>query len=312
MYAPVKWIIRGVAKSDTIKGLVEKAADAVGASAGVPGLGKIIIKGIEGANNISDVIEKIVKSISDKKPNMTTSEIEKLIDTTKETIKDITFSDGFKLDKTQKDKILKGLETFDPRNIIKKIGNKYGVKDLDKIVKNVDLDKGLETLEQIIQEIRRVNPNISHSEAKDIVLDIKNTVEEVKKVEPEAIKNSEEEIIKKLPETIKAEGYAKVKAAAGYLPFIDKTTISTTSRTGKGGRILKPKIKVIKPKIISQHKEIFNKLKEYKPEYVGEVAGRIFNSGEIKETPKECGRLRLAGENETQKVLARLKARMNK
>ena len=66
MYKPVKWIIKGIAKNDTIKGLIKKGADALGATFGVPGLGNIVVKGITAANDITDTIENMIDSVMKK------------------------------------------------------------------------------------------------------------------------------------------------------------------------------------------------------------------------------------------------------
>ena len=248
----------------------------------------------------------------EKKPNMTRDEINKVIDLTKNTIEDMAKEPGFKLTEEQQKKIKSQLDKYDPRGLLNKVGNKFGVKDLDKVINKTDLDSGLKNIESIINKIRRANPSVSQKEAEEIVSEVKSTISEVKAVEPDAIKTNEKEVLEQLPEAIKAEGLATVKAAAGYLPFIDKSTLKLEERTGKGGRLLKPKYKVVKPKVITKHKTIFDKLPAYKAETVAKVAGRVFNGGAPKSSDSNegCGRLRMAGNETKSSVLDRLRARM--
>jgi hypothetical protein len=83
--------------------------------------------------------------------------------------------------------------------------------------------------------------------------------------------------LKHLPEIIKKEGVAKVDKAAGYLPYLDKSSMKTEERSGKGGRVLAPKIRFMKPPIINKYKEILSKLPAYDAKAVGEVGGAFFN-----------------------------------
>ena len=122
--------------------------------------------------------------------------------------------------------------------------------------------------------------------------------EEDKKI----IKNNVDKVLKHLPDLIKKEGVAKVDKAAGYLPFLDGSTMKTEEREGKGGRVLAPKIRFMKPLIINKHKDVFSKLPAYDAKAVGEVGGALFSapkkSGEIT-TPAAkvgSGRVALAGE----------------
>ena len=109
----------------------------------------------------------------------------------------------------------------------------------------------------------------------------------------------------------------KVKASAGYLPYLNLSTVSSKDRVGKGGRILAPTIRVTKPSLILKNKDIFKKfgVPEWSAAKVGPVAGAL---KKLKISPKiatneECGRAYMgSGENETserQLILARLKAR---
>jgi uncharacterized protein (UPF0297 family) len=323
MYKPAKWIINGIAKNDTIKGLIKKGADALGATFGVPGLGNIVVKGITAANDITDTIENMIDSVMKKNPNMTKDEVKKLVEQAKETILDI--SQDANLSSEQKQKIKESISKIKPIDYINKLGEKItkgNVKDLGDKLDKVDLNKVQDKYMKLIEKIRKHNPSLSEKEVKGIV---DNTIETAEKAKDKGLPVDDaqvKEILDAMPEVIKEEGYAKVKEAAGYLPFIDRTTITRTERTGKGGKILKPKIRVKKPLMISKHKDVFEGLPAYKAETVGEVAGRIFNSGRIgngvKEDEKEgCGRMRLAGvpnPNATKtngsSALQRLRARM--
>ena len=324
MYKPVKWIIKGIAKNDTIKGLIKKGADALGATFGVPGLGNIVVKGITAANDITDTIENMIDSVMKKNPNMTKDEVKKLVEQAKETILDI--SQDANLTPEQKQKIKESISKIKPIDYINKLGEKLTkgkVKDLGDKLDKVDLNKVQDKYMKLIERIRKVNPALNEKEVKGIV---DNTIETAEKAKEKGLPVDDaqvKEILDAMPEVIKEEGYAKVKEAAGYLPFIDRTTITRTERTGKGGKVLKPKIRVKKPMMISKHKDVFEGLPAYKAETVGEVAGRIFNSGRIgngvKEDEKEgCGRMRLAGvpnPNATRtngsSALQRLRARIN-
>ena len=152
----------------------------------------------------------------------------------------------------------------------------------------------------------------------------------------------------KLPSLVKSEGVEKVQKAAGYLPFIDGSTMTTTEREGKGGRALAPKIRFKKPLFVTKQRELFKKLgvPDYDAEVVGKVGGALFKtkgkspfdkvldkakehkdkinylkSGEVPEA-KECGRsgrLNLGGESEAEQkneskshraeIIARIQAR---
>lgn len=321
MYKPVKWIIKGIAKNDTIKELLKKGADALGAAFGVPGLGNIVVKGITAADDITDTIEKMINSVINKNPNMTKDELKKLVEQAKDTVIDI--SQDTNLSAEQKQKIKEKIESINPIDYINKLGEKITkgkITDMGTKLDKVDLNKVQDKYMKLIEKIRKVNPSLSQTEAKDAVDHIIDTAEKAKEKGLPVDDAQVKEILNAMPEVIKAEGYAKVKEAAGYLPFIDRTTITTTERTGKGGKILKPKIRVKKPTVISKYKDLFEGLPGYKAETVGEVAGRIFNSAGIKKSQEEgcgiasSGRIRLAGDSKStngSSALQRLRARMS-
>ena len=300
--APAKWIIHQVNTNDTIKGLVQKAADAVGSTYGVPGLGKMITTGISAADNIGDAVENIVKSIIDKKPSMAPEEIKKIITTTKDTIINMTPDD-------KKNEVKNKLNKVNVNTLLTKLGDKVGVKNLPEIVKNTT-----NKADALIDKIQKANPNLQLKEIQDLVSQIKNITEAVPPTDGGA---GLRELYSKLPKLIKEVGYSKAKGAVSYLPYIDKSTLTQQDRTGKGGRVLKPHFKVLKPKIISQHKAEFDKLPPYKASDVAECAGRVFMAGS-ELTPqhlarhegelKEAG----AGAKNTSSILARLRARAEK
>lgn len=319
MYKPAKWIIKGIAKNDTLKELLKKGADALGATFGVPGLGNIVVKGITAADDITDTIEKMINSVINKNPNMTKDELKKLVEQAKNTVIDI--SQDANLSAEQKQKLKEKVESIKPVDYINKLGEKITkgkITDMGTKLDKVDLNKVQDKYMKLVEKIRKTNPSLNDKEVKAIVNNTIDTAEKAKEKGLPVDDAQVKEVLNAMPEVIKAEGYAKVKEAAGYLPFIDRTTITTTERTGKGGKILKPKIKVKKPTVISKHKDVFEGLPAYKAETVGEVAGRIFNSGEIKSSKVEegCGRIRLAGlPNSTNSTgssaLQRLRARMS-
>lgn len=164
-----------------------------------------------------------------------------------------------------------------------------GAKSITDIVNNV------------IKAIQEKNPGVSVQEAKKLVESIDQTVKNVveksdlSQEQKDKIEKTRDKIYKILPETIKSQGIEDVKKAAGYLPFLDISTMKTIERTGKGGRILAPKIRFVKPLFITKHKEFFKHLPEYNAEKVGKVGGAVF--GKILSQPKkESGRLKLAGD----------------
>lgn len=145
----------------------------------------------------------------------------------------------------------------------------HGLKD---ITDNVDV---------LIKNIQEKNPGASFQQIKEIVRKVIGTFNDVKDKVPEEdrkiIKDQVDKVLKHLPEIIKKEGVAKVDKAAGYLPYLDRSSMKTEERSGKGGRVLAPKIRFMKPPIINKYKEIFSKLPAYDAKAVGEVGGAFFN-----------------------------------
>lgn len=176
------------------------------------------------------------------------------------------------------------------QNVIEKVGNAVGpaikVPGLGTIIKTgvKAADKVADGIENIINAIVKKNPSLTVEEAKKVVNTIKDTVEDYKKQhaneeEKKKLDENTKKVMKGLPDAISEHGIKKVQEAAGYLPFIDPSTITQKSRTGKGGRILKPSIRVIKPKVLTQYKDFFEKVRKlqpYKADVVGPVAGRIY------------------------------------
>lgn len=154
----------------------------------------------------------------------------------------------------------------------------HGLKD---ITDNVDV---------LIKNIQEKNPGASVQQIKEIIRKITGTFNDVKDKIPEEdkkiIKNNVDKVLKHLPDLIKKEGVAKVDKAAGYLPFLDGSTMKTEEREGKGGRVLAPKIRFMKPLIINKHKDVFSKLPAYDAKAVGEVGGALFSAPK---KGKECG-----------------------
>lgn len=143
----------------------------------------------------------------------------------------------------------------------------HGLKD---ITDNVDV---------LIKNIQEKNPGASVQQIKEIIRKITGTFNEVKDKIPEEdkkiIKDNVDKVLKHLPDLIKKEGVAKVDKAAGYLPYLDKSTMKNEERTGKGGRVLAPKIRFTKPAIINKYKDVFSKLPAYDAKAVGEVGGAL-------------------------------------
>lgn len=177
------------------------------------------------------------------------------------------------------------------QNVIEKVGNTVGpaikVPGLGSIIKTgiKTADKVADGIEKIIDAIVKKNPSLTVEEAKKVVNTIKDTVEDYKKQhasseeEKKKLDENTKKVMKGLPDAISEHGIKKVQEAAGYLPFLDPSTITQKSRTGKGGRILKPAIRVVKPKVLTQYKDFFEKvrkLKPYKADVVGPVAGRVY------------------------------------
>lgn len=189
-----------------------------------------------------------------------------------------------------------------------------------------------DSVDDLIKSIQEKNPGASVQQIKEIIRKITGTFNDVKDKIPEEdrkiIKDNVDKVLKHLPDLIKKEGVAKVDKAAGYLPYLDKSTMKTEEREGKGGRILAPKIRFVKPLIINKHKDVFSKLPAYDAKAIGEVGGTLFNktwkvgqrkrkteekvaepsktAGEITTPPANvgCGRVGLAGEKSGRVMLA--------
>jgi hypothetical protein len=189
-------------------------------------------------------------------------------------------------------------------NVGNAIGKVVGVPTMGSII-NAGLD-GAKTatdgLGSIIEAIKSKNPSLALNEIKGLIQKVKDTVSdavnkiEMTPAEKEQLEKNKDKVLNKLPDVIKNFGFAKVDKAAGYLPFLDVKTYSETERTGKGGRVLKPRYRFVKPKIITLHKDIFSKLPAYDPDIVGEVGGRVYlgSSGRCG-TGTDSGRVDLGG-----------------
>lgn len=162
----------------------------------------------------------------------------------------------------------------------------HGLKD---ITDNVDV---------LIKNIQEKNPGASVQQIKEIIKKITGTFNDVKDKIPEEdkkiIKNNVDKVLKHLPDLIKKEGVAKVDKAAGYLPYLDGSTMKSEERSGKGGRVLAPKIRFMKPLIINKYKDVFSKLPAYDAKAVGEVGGALFSKPW--KVPKNKGLTRLSEE----------------
>ena len=316
MYKPAKWIIKNIATNDTVKGIVSKAADALGATVGVPGLGKMVTTAIMAANNISDKIEDIFDKIIQKNPNATKDEIKKLFEMTKEEIMNI--SNQTNLSAEQKKKVEEALTKIKPKDYINKVGEKITkgkVKDIGDKLDKVDYNKMRDRLAETAKKIMDRNPTVSKTEAEKLIQQVEGPAKEIGQTE-----NSTEEIIEVLPDLIKSEGLEKVNASAGYLPYLNLSTVSSKERVGKGGKVLNPTIRVNKPQLILKNKDVFKKfgIPDWSAAKVGPVAGalkRLKNSSlegcGISE--KESGRAYMGrgGEesDERRAILARLRKR---
>lgn len=104
MYKGPKMLISAIAKSDTAKKVIEGVGNSVGKAVGVPSLGTIINTGITSADNITDTIERIIKAIKDKNPQLAVQDIKKVIKDVKDTTEQITKQTD--LPQEQKDKVL--------------------------------------------------------------------------------------------------------------------------------------------------------------------------------------------------------------
>lgn len=193
-------------------------------------------------------------------------------------------------------------------------------------------------IEGIISSIQKKNPQLTVQEIKKVIEKVVSTVKDVKnkytsekgsEEMKKELEQKEKEVLNKLPDTIKEVGIDKVEKAAGYLPFLDPRTLTVKSREGKGGRALKPAYRFVKPKIITQYKEIFDKLPKYDAKIIGEVGGRMFLGssgridlgGEVKTEISEAGSIAknkktCSGSegsiSSSTNVLERLRARLNK
>lgn len=201
----------------------------------------------------------------------------------------------------------KGIDALDKNDTAKKLLEKvpivgpalpavvHGLKD---ITDNVDV---------LIKNIKEKNPGASVQQIKEIIKKITGTFNEVKDKIPEEdkkiIKDNVDKVLKHLPDIIKKEGVAKVDKAAGYLPYLDKSTMKNEERTGKGGRVLAPKIRFTKPTIINKYKEVFSKLPPYDAKAVGEVGGALYNKNpKIKDFIKNA-KLQGLTEDETKQFM---------
>ena len=88
MYKPVKGVIK-ILQKEPVKSLVEKGANAVGTAFGVPGLGKIVSTAVKGADSISDILESVIKAITEKNPNVTVQEAKKLVNEVRNVVDDV-------------------------------------------------------------------------------------------------------------------------------------------------------------------------------------------------------------------------------
>ena len=104
MYKGPKTLISAIAKSDTAKKVIEGVGNSVGKAVGVPTLGTIINTGITSADNITDTIERIIKSIKEKNPQLAIQDIKQVINDVKNTAENITKQTD--LSKEEKDKVI--------------------------------------------------------------------------------------------------------------------------------------------------------------------------------------------------------------
>lgn len=149
-------------------------------------------------------------------------------------------------------------------------------------IKGADSVKGI--VEKVIQAIMDKNPQTTYQEAKKIVDTVKDVTDNVINKLPDGADKEKyhknvDNLYNKLPSLVKSEGVEKVQKAAGYLPFIDASTMTTTEREGKGGRALAPKIRFKKPLFITKQRELFKKLgvPDYDAEIVGKVGGALYS-----------------------------------
>lgn len=203
-------------------------------------------------------------------------------------------------------------------NSIPKVGPaiNVGLDGLSKITDGVD---------KIIDNIKNKNPAINMNQAKDLLNNIKTTVDNVVDKAPiteeqkKKFRENEQKVYKYLPDAIKTEGLDKVNKAAGYLPFLDTSTLTVKEKVGKGGNILGNIYRYKKPMLITKHQELFKHLPKYDPEAVGKVGGKIFGnkktegcgtSGRSRASDSKSGRTKLSGGSDDdlrQSIINRLK-----
>ena len=189
------------------------------------------------------------------------------------------------------------------KNIISKVGNavgsSFGVPTLGTMI-NTGISSAssiTDAIESIIKNIKNKNPELTIQDIKKVIDKVKDTTEQITKQttipqeQKDKVLDNVNKIYNKLPDVIKSEGLNKVDKAAGYLPFIDVSTLKLeqVAKKGKKGGMI-PKWKVIKPVVIRQNKAIFDKLPKYDPSVVASVAAGIYK-------PEESGRIDLAGES---------------
>ena len=212
----------------------------------------------------------------------------------------------------QKKKVEEALAKIKPKDYINKLGEKITkgkVKDIGDKLDKVDLNKVRDTISEKVKKIMEKNPTVSRTEAEKLVKQVEGPAKEIGQTE-----NSTEEVIDALPDLIKSEGLEKVNASAGYLPYLNLTTVSSKERVGKGGRVLAPTIRVTKPQLILKNKDIFKKfgIPEWSAAKVGPVAGALKklknNCGSSESGRAYMGR---GGEEseERKKIMARLRSR---
>ena len=231
------------------------------------------------------------------------------------------------------------------KNVISKVGNavgsSFGVPTLGTMINTgiTSANSITDMIENIIKNIKNKNPQLAVNDIKNVIKKVKDTTEDITKQtnlseeEKKKVLDNVETIYKKLPDVIKSEGLNKVDKAAGYLPFVDVRTLKEVERKTKsktGGMI--PRWKITKPIIIRHYKNVFDKLPKYEPQVVADVAagiygGRLTLSGSeagsskpsdmkivnepVKVDKEGCGRLRMAGENESE-LMKKLKAKLGK
>ena len=102
MYKGPKMLINALSTNETAKKIIGSVGNAVGSAVGVPGLGTIINTGLSSANQITDVIEKIIKDIKEKNPQLAVQDIKEVINKIKNTVHDITNQTNLKDEQKKK------------------------------------------------------------------------------------------------------------------------------------------------------------------------------------------------------------------